>query len=313
MTGAQRIAFAGTPEFSVPALARLIEMGMDVPVVFTQPDRRSGRGRRLGESPVKQYARAAGLRVEQPNELAAASQVEHWTAAPDLLLVVAYGLLLPQWMLHWPRAGCVNIHASLLPRWRGAAPIQHALLAGDRNTGVTIMRMTRELDSGPVFATRATPIAEHETAGELSKRLAQLGADLLAEVLPGILDGTLHAEPQSSEGSTYAAKIAKADAALAWHASALELERRVRAFNPWPVAEARFDDGTRLRIWEARALPDAASGAPGTIAATGRDGIDVNTGRAVLRLTRVQAPSKKPLEAAAYLAAHSLTERHFVG
>jgi methionyl-tRNA formyltransferase len=313
LNAAPRIAFAGTPGFAVPALERLIAMGVDVPLVFTQPDRRAGRGRRLTPSPVKRRALAAGLAVAQPAKLEGARQLERWGLAPDLLVVVAYGLLLPQWMLGWPRAGCINIHASLLPRWRGAAPIQHALMAGDRCSGVTIMRMTALLDAGPILAQRATSIGAHETAGELSERLAELGADLLGEVLPGILGGGLLEQPQAGDGVSYAPKIAKADAAIDWRGPALDLERRVRAFNPWPIAEGRLDDGTRLRIWDALALPDAASVAPGEIAAVGADGIDVGTGLGRLRLTRVQAPSKSPVAASVYARSHRLEGRHFVG
>lgn len=296
----------------MPALERLVSLGIDVPIVFTQPDRRAGRGRRLAESAVKRSAQAMGLAVAQPAKLTGMDQLEPCRVVPDLLVVVAYGLLLPQWMLDWPRAGCVNIHASLLPRWRGAAPIQHALLAGDRRSGVTIMRMTRVLDAGPVLARRATPIRVHETAGELGERLARLGADLLGEVLPGILDGSLRGEPQGGDDVSYAPKIAKADAAIDWRRAALDLERRVCAFNPWPVAEGRLDDGSRLRIWNAQALPDAATGVPGTIADAGPDGIDVNTGHGRLRLTRVQAPSKKPVAASAFALSHRLAGRSFV-
>jgi methionyl-tRNA formyltransferase len=235
-----------------------------------------------------------------------------WGEAPDLLLVVAYGRLLPQWLLDWPGRGCINIHASLLPRWRGAAPVQHALLAGDRRTGVSIMQIAAALDEGPVYARRATDIEEQETAGDLGARLARLGAELLGDVLPDILAGRLRAEPQPSEGVSYARKIGKADAALDWTAPALDLARRVRAFNPWPVAESRLSDGRRLRIWEARPLEREAGAAPGVIEAAGPEGIDVATGRGTLRLRRVQPPSAKAMDASAYLAAHSVEGLRFV-
>jgi methionyl-tRNA formyltransferase len=207
----------------------------------------------------------------------------------------------------------VNLHASLLPRWRGAAPIQRAVLAGDAVTGISVMQMDSGLDTGPVHLTRATPIGARETAGELHGRLAVLAAEALVAALPGLLAGTSQAVPQRAELATLAPKIAKADAVLDWHAAAVELERRVRAFNPWPIAEARLDDGRRLRVWDAVVLDPAGSlPRPGTIVAATRDGIDVATGGGVLRLTKVQPPSARVMDAAAYLAAHSLAGAAFV-
>ncbi|HET8697894.1 MAG TPA: methionyl-tRNA formyltransferase [Gammaproteobacteria bacterium] len=313
MSAPARIAFAGTPEFAVPALRAVAASGARVPLVLTQPDRPAGRGRRLAPSPVKAAALELGIDVLQPPTLRVPGVLERLGPAPDLLVVVAYGLLLPRAVLAWPRFGCVNVHASLLPRWRGAAPIQHALLAGDAVTGVSLMRMDEGLDTGPVYAVRETPIGAADTAADLHDRLAALGAELLAAALPALLAGELTAVPQRQELATLAPKIMKADAALDWQRSAPELERRVRAFNPWPVAEAALDDGRRLRIWQA-AVRDAAgaAAAPGTILGAGAEGIDVATGGGVLRLTRVQPPSARAMDAAAYLAAHSVAGAKFV-
>jgi methionyl-tRNA formyltransferase len=221
--------------------------------------------------------------------------------------VAAYGLLLPRWLLEWPARGCVNVHASLLPRWRGAAPVQHALLAGDERTGVSLMQLAAALDTGPVFARSATVIGPQETAGELRERLAGLGATLLSSHLRSLLAGSLPAEPQNHALATHAPKISKSDAPLDLRQSAVELDRRVRAFNPWPVAEAFLSDGQRLRIWRAAALQTPADAEPGTIVAAGSAGIDVATGEGLLRLLQVQAPSARPVSAAAWLAAHSVT------
>jgi len=213
---------------------------------------------------------------------------------------------LPQWLLDWPRVAALNVHASLLPRWRGASPIQQAILAGDAESGVSLMRMTRGLDQGPVYARRATAIAARETAGELHDRLARLGAELLLATLPGVLEGTLEPVPQPEAGASYAPRIDKRDARLDWTRPAAELERRIRAYNPWPIAESLSDSGVRLRIWEAAALPDGAGHRPGTVLAGTPAGIDVATGAGILRLTHVQPPGSRVMSAADYLAAHSL-------
>jgi methionyl-tRNA formyltransferase len=310
---AARVAFAGTPEFAVPSLRALIDAGAGVASVHTQPDRPAGRGRRLTASPVKQLAASRGIAVLQPARLDAAACAELPEPRPDLLVVVAYGLLLPPWMLDWPRIAAVNVHASLLPRWRGAAPIQQAILAGDRETGVSLMRVAASLDTGPVYARRATAVDPGETAGALHDRLAGLGAGLLRAALPGILDGTLVPEPQREAEACYAPKIDKGDAILDWREPARALARRVRAFNPWPVAEARTPDGGRLRVWQAEPLGAPAGGAPGTIVATGADGIDVATGDGRLRLLTVQSPGGRRMSAAAWLTAHSLDGVVLVG
>jgi methionyl-tRNA formyltransferase len=300
-----RIAFAGTPAFAVPALERLCTRA-DVGLVLTQPDRPRGRGRRTEPSAVKRSALALGRRVAQPATLGDPELLEQWQFAPDLLVVVAYGLLLPDWMLAWPRLGAVNLHASLLPRWRGAAPVQHALLAGDRETGVSLMQIERALDRGPVYATAGTAIGSTETAGELHDRLALAAADLLDARLLDIVSGRLRPEPQDDARATYAPKIVKSRAVLDWRKSAVELEREVRAFNPWPVAEGTTTEGARLRIYRARAVEGGAGASPGTIASAGARGIDVATGNGVLRLEVVQPDGAKAMDAAAYLAAHRL-------
>jgi methionyl-tRNA formyltransferase len=228
------------------------------------------------------------------------------------MVVVAYGLLLPRALLEWPRRGCINLHASLLPRWRGAAPIQCAVLAGDTETGVSVMQMDAGLDTGPVHLRRATPIGARETAGQLHDRLAVLAAEALLAALPAVLAGTSRPEAQQAANATVAPKIAKTDAMLDWREPAAVLERRVRAFNPWPVAETRFSDGRRLRVFEAEARSGTTTAPAGTVIDASRAGIDVATGDGVLRLTRIQPPSGRAMEAEAYLAAHSVSDAAFV-
>ncbi|HEV2284697.1 MAG TPA: methionyl-tRNA formyltransferase [Steroidobacteraceae bacterium] len=250
-----RVAFAGTPEFALPALEALLG-AHDVAGVLTQPDRPSGRGRALAASPVKRLAVARGLALLQPATLrdpAVLAALAAWQ--PEALVVVAYGLMLPSAVLTLPRLGCINIHASLLPRWRGAAPVQRAILAGDMLTGVTLMQMDAGLDTGPVLLTREWPIGAGDTGGSLLAALATLGAATLLEALAGLARAALTARPQSSEGITYAAKILKAEAPLDWTHDAMSLERQVRAFLPWPVAETTLD-GERLRIHAAAVFPD---------------------------------------------------------
>ena len=300
-----RVVFAGTPEFAVPCLeACRAAAGVEVIAAYTQPDRPAGRGRRLAASAVKQAALAAGLAIEQPESLKTAPvQQRLRELAPDLLVVVAYGLILPRAVLAIPRLGCWNVHASLLPRWRGAAPIQRALLAGDVETGVCLMRMEPGLDTGPVLLTRRTPIADDDTGGGLHDRLAALGAAVLGEGLARTVRGeTLAAHPQPEAGVTYAHKLDKAEAALDFRDSAAALARKVRAFDPWPVAEAVLA-GERLRVWAAVALPGRADAAPGTLLGAGRDGLDLATGDGILRITQVQRAGGRPLPVADFLNA----------
>lgn len=261
----KRVIFAGTPDFAVPPLAALVEGPEQVVAVLTQPDRPAGRGRALAASVVKQYALAQGLPVLQPESLKGAEiQAQLRALQADLMVVVAYGLLLPQALLDIPRLGAINVHASLLPKYRGAAPIQRALAAGDSETGVTIMQMERGLDSGPILLTRRMPIRADDSGGSLHDRLSVLGAAALREALDRLWAGELAATPQQHDQASYAHKLHKAEALLDWRRPALELERLIRAFNPYPVAQTTFR-GQALRIWQARLLADAVAGRPGEI------------------------------------------------
>ena len=299
-----RLVFAGTPEFSVPCLEACRASGAELVAVYTQPDRPAGRGRQLAPSAVKRAALAAGLAIEQPESLKPA-EVQQRLAdyRPDLLVVVAYGLILPRKVLAIPRLGCWNVHASLLPRWRGAAPIQRAILAGDAESGVDLMRMEAGLDTGPVLLQRRTPIGRDDTGGSLHDRLAALGAEVLAEGLRRTLAGeALVATPQPDDGVTYAHKLDKAEARLDFSHPAPELERQVRAFDPWPVAEGEIA-GESLRIWAARAIEADHHAAPGSVLAAGRDGIDLACGQGALRVTAVQRAGGRRISAADYLNA----------
>jgi len=289
MTQPLRLVFAGTPDFAVPSLHACLASGAQVVAVYTQPDRPAGRGRKLAASPVKQAAVAAGIAVEQPETLRDERVHEGLRGyAPDLLVVVAYGLILPKVVLALPRLGCWNVHASVLPRWRGAAPIQRAILAGDAETGVDLMQMEAGLDTGPVLLEKRTPIAADDNGGRLHDRLAELGAQALAEGLALALRGELPAtRPQAVDGVTYAHKLDKAEARLDWSESAAALARKVRAFDPWPVAEAEIQ-GERLRIWSATAIAQAVDAVPGSLVAAHRDAIDIATGDGVLRIHELQ-------------------------
>src|SRR6478752_8971362 len=267
MTQRLRLVFAGTPEFAVPCLEACLAAPVDVVAVYTQPDRPAGRGRKLTQSPVKLHALEANIPVEQPETLKA-PDAQHRLAdyAPDLMIVVAYGLILPKKVLAIPRLGCWNVHASLLPRWRGAAPIQRAIEAGDRDTGVCLMQMEKGLDTGPVLLAQRLPIGPDETGGQLHDRLAALGAQVLADGL-GLLRAGMRPvpQPQPADGVTYAHKLDKAEARLDWTQPAAALARKVRAFQPWPVAEAELA-GERLRIHGAIALDESTHGAgPGSL------------------------------------------------
>jgi methionyl-tRNA formyltransferase len=262
-----RVAFAGTPDFALTALQSVAASRHTVVGVLTQPDRPKGRGRQLAASPVKIAALELGIPVSQPVTLKTeADRAELASWRPDVLVVVAYGLLLPRAALELPRLGCVNIHASLLPRWRGAAPIQRAILAGDAESGVSIMRMDVGLDTGPVFLERNVTISPQETGGSLHDRLATLGASAVVEVLDQLAEDRAVSTPQRAEGITYASKIDKTEAVIDWTRSAIEIERQVRAFNPWPIAETRLD-GEQLRVYSAEAIDPQAVGSEATDAA----------------------------------------------
>lgn len=300
-----RIVFAGTPEFAVPAL-RAAAARDEVVAVYTQPDRPAGRGRTLTASPVKREAQERGIRVEQPASLK--SQAARDTLAalqPELLVVVAYGLILPQTILDIPRVGCWNVHASLLPRWRGAAPIQRAIEAGDRTTGTCLMRMEAGLDTGPVLLSQTIDIGDDETGGELHDRLAALGAQTLADGL-GLLRAGMNPvpRPQPEAGVTYAHKLDKAEARLDWSQPAGVLARKVRAFEPWPVAEAPVA-GERLRIHGASALALDHAAEPGSLLAAGREGIDIACGEGALRLRLLQRDGGRAISAADFINARA--------
>jgi methionyl-tRNA formyltransferase len=306
MSESLSIVFAGTPEFAVPALQALLASPHRVVAVYTQPDRPAGRGRQLAASPVKKCASAAGIPIEQPVNFKEPVTRERLAGyRPDLMVVVAYGLILPQAVLGIPPQGCLNIHASLLPRWRGAAPIQRAILAGDIETGVTIMRMEAGLDTGPVLLERRISIGPRETSASLHDRLAQLGAELLPRAIAGLVSGELQPRPQSESGVTYAYKLQKEEARIDWRKSAVEIDRQVRAFNPWPVAECRLDD-EQLRIWEAEPTATATTAAPGTVIDADAAGIVVATGAGALRLLRVQAAGRKPVTGAEFARGRAL-------
>ncbi|MBI2308330.1 MAG: methionyl-tRNA formyltransferase [Rhodocyclales bacterium] len=296
-----KLIFAGTPEFAAAALAALVDAGHEVALVLTQPDRPAGRGMALQASPVKQLALARGLPVFQPTTLKDPAAQETLAAvAAEAMVVAAYGLILPQAVLDLPRFGCLNIHASLLPRWRGAAPIQRALLAGDAETGVCIMQMEAGLDTGPVLLAEATPIAAADTAATLHDRLAAIGARLIVDALARL---PLPAKPQPAAGVTYAAKIDKAESAIDWTQPAAVIDRHIRAFNPFPGAHSTLA-GVPVKVW--RAVPTAGAGAPGEVLAANREGIVVACGDGALCIVELQKAGGKRLPAAQFLAGHAL-------
>jgi len=302
-----RLAFAGTPEFAEVALARLHAAGFDIPLVLTQPDRPAGRGLKLNPSAVKATAQAHSMAVAQPRSLrldgkypddAAHAREALLSARIEVMVVAAYGLILPQWVLDLPPRGCLNIHASLLPRWRGAAPIHRAIEAGDARTGITIMQMDAGLDTGDILLTESVAIAPDDTTASLHDRLAALGARLVVEALELAACGGLKPTPQPAEGVTYAHKIDKAEAAVDWALSASTIERRIRAFDPFPGASGQLS-GEVVKLWRAQVVN--ASGTPGTVLAVTDDGITVACGDAALQVTELQRPGGKRLPARQFL------------
>jgi methionyl-tRNA formyltransferase len=311
-----RLAFAGTPEFAVPALRALSASQHALVGVLTQPDRPAGRGRELLASPVKRLAVALQLPLSQPARLREPADWEplaQWGC--DALIVVAYGLILPRPVLALPRLGCINVHASLLPRWRGAAPIQRAILAGDAETGVSIMQLDAGLDTGPVFLERRVPIGAAESTAQLQQTLAALGAQALLETLDALAAARLTAQPQASEGATYAAKIDKSEARIDWQHDAAAISRQVRAFNPWPVAEAVWQT-QQLRVWEAQHAPAASSAVPADTAPGGVIGLDqgrllVQCGQGVLAITRLQLAGRRTVTATEFASARAVAGMRF--
>lgn len=297
-----KIVFAGTPDFAATALAALYQAGHQISLVLSQPDRPAGRGMSLQASPVKRLALEQGTQVFQPLSLKEeAAQARLRQEAPDVMVVAAYGLLLPQAVLDIPRLGCLNIHASLLPRWRGAAPIHRAILAGDRESGVCIMKMEAGLDTGPVLLRRAVPILETDTTALLHDRLALLGGELIVEALAGLETGKLVAQPQEEAGAVYAAKLSKGEAPLDWRQSAQAISRQVRAFNPFPGATANLG-GNVLKIWNG--VAEAGEGSPGQILAVSRQGIRVACGQGTFVIQELQKAGGKRLPVAQFLAGH---------
>ena len=293
MTEPLRIVFAGTPEFAAEHLKALLDSPYEIVAVYTQPDRPAGRGQKLMSSPVKQLALEHHIPVMQPPTLRAPeAQAELAALKPDLLVVVAYGLILPQVVLDIPRLGCINSHASLLPRWRGAAPIQRAIEAGDSESGVTVMRMEAGLDTGPMLLKSVTPISADDTGGSLHDRLAKLGPPAVIEAIAGLAAGTLQGEVQDDSLATYAHKLNKDEARIDWNRPAVELERVIRAFNPWPICHSTLN-GEALKVLAAT-LADA-QGEPGQILAASKDGLIVGCGAGALCLTRLQLPGGKAL------------------
>ncbi|MEN8179834.1 MAG: methionyl-tRNA formyltransferase [Pseudomonadota bacterium] len=304
MSESLNIIFAGTPGFAAEALKALLGSEHRVIAVYTQPDRPAGRGRKLTYGPVKQLAMDSQIPVKQPKSLKGEpEQAELQALDADLMVVVAYGLLLPQAVLDAPRLGCINIHASLLPRWRGAAPIQRAIMAGDRESGVTIMQMEAGLDTGPMLHILRCPIDDDDTGGALHDRLASLGARALLEALPKLAAGDIAPETQNDNLANYASKLDKRESQIDWSQPAAQIDRRVRAFNPWPVAQADFQ-GKVMRIWESQVVEAAVEAPPGTVVSSGKDGIDVATGQGLLRIRKLQMPGKRAMAAVDFLNAH---------
>ncbi|WP_305906417.1 methionyl-tRNA formyltransferase [Methylomarinum sp. Ch1-1] len=300
-----KIIFAGTPDFAVPTLQMLIDSEHQVCAVYTQPDRPAGRGRKLKPGPVKQLAQAAGIPVHQPETLKTDRdllQLRSFDA--DLMVVVAYGIILPQSVLETPKLGCINVHGSLLPRWRGAAPIHRALLAGDRETGITIMQVVKKLDAGDMLHKEVCEITAQDTSGDLHDRLAALGAIGLQKVLVQLEQGAVVAEKQDENLVTYAEKLQKSEAQLDWNQSAIELDRKVRGLNPWPVAQTSYQ-GKALRIWKAEVIDGEAGLPAGTVSCHDKQ-VDVATGDGWLRLLEVQLPGGKRMDVQAFMNAHAV-------
>ncbi len=304
-----KLAFAGTPEFAAVILDALIQSDHAVEAVFTRRDARAGRGNRVAESPVKQRAVAAGINVRQPRSMRAPEEAEMLAALePDALVVAAYGFLLPAQILAIPRLGCINVHASLLPRWRGAAPVHHAILAGDRRTGVSIMQMDVGLDTGPILETRTCAIVPEDTTGSLTSRLAELGVAALLDSLHAFDAGTLQPRPQDNASATVAPKLSKSRAAIDWTRPATEIERMVRAFDPWPVAHTYVtgEGIPAFRVWRAELADTAATEAPGTVLRCDETGLAVATHSGAINITELQPPGARRMTTAEFVRGRRL-------
>ena len=310
MSEAIRIIYAGTPDFAVAPLTALIDSGYDVVAVYTQPDRPAGRGREPRPSPVKQKALEHNIPVFQPETLKSeADQNALQDLKSDLMIVTAYGLILPKAVLDMPRLGCINVHASLLPRWRGAAPIQRAILAGDSQTGITIMQMDVGLDTGDMLATQECDIQANDTGSSLHDRLMAMGAQILMNMLPDFIAGKITPQKQDDTLANYASKLSKQEAEINWSLSAEQIHYSVRAFNAWPVAFTHWQKKNKrdvLRIWQSEVLGTTSNAVAGTVLSCGKEGIDIATGEGVLRLLQVQPSGKKAMAAADFANAHHL-------
>ncbi|MDH5218553.1 MAG: methionyl-tRNA formyltransferase [Gammaproteobacteria bacterium] len=303
-----KIIFAGTPEFAAQALKAILASNYDVIAVYTQPDRPAGRGRKLTPSAVKQVALESDIPVYQPVSLKdEEAQKELQAMNADVMVVAAYGLLLPKAILDAPKYGCLNIHGSILPRWRGAAPIQRAILEGDTETGITIMQMDVGLDTGDMLLKIKCPIRDNDTAETLHDKLAGIGASAIVSALDRLVLGGLSGEKQDDVLANYARKLEKAEAIIDWNKSAQEIDRQVRAFNPWPVAQTLFHDKV-MRIWQAKPVDQTSNAVAGTIINADKNGLDVATGNGILRLTQIQLPGKKPMDVASFLNANDVTD-----
>lgn len=305
MSSPLKVVFAGTPEFAAVALQALINSHHEVIAVYTQPDRPAGRGRKLQASPVKKAALENNIPVYQPVSLKDETEQQQLKDLnADVMIVAAYGLILPQAVLDIPRMGCLNIHASLLPRWRGAAPIQRAILAGDKETGITIMQMNAGLDTGDILSTTSCPIDTNETGGSLHDKLADLGATSLLKTLHELQSGNITPVVQDDSLATYAHKLEKQEAQLNWHNTAQQLDNQVRAFNPWPVSFFVIDEKT-IRVWQSKVIEQQHNELPGTVLSADKNGIDVACKNSVLRLLQLQPPGKKSMDVTSFLNGRS--------